>query len=416
LPSCDGQELPVKVHEFQAKELFARHGVPVPGGEVATTPEQARAIAEKLGGTVVVKAQIHAGGRGKGTFRDPSGETVMRPAGDKPLGGVVLADDPAAVEELARLMLGNVLVTKQTGSEGREVQNLLIAEGIDIAAEYYLAILLDRAVKAPVFIASAEGGTEIEEVAAERPDAIVKVAVDPAAGYSPWIGRQIAFGLGLAGDRVKQAAKLVAALYDVFMKTDASLLEINPLIETGDGRILALDAKASFDDNALYRQAAIKELRDLNEEEPLEVEAHKHGLNYIKLDGNVGCMVNGAGLAMATMDIIKLHGGNPANFLDVGGGATTEMVTNAFRILLSDEHVEAVLINIFGGIMRCDVVAEGVVTAAKEVGVDVPIVVRLEGTNVERGREILQASDLKFVVADGMKDAAEKVCAAVGGA
>jgi succinyl-CoA synthetase beta subunit len=406
----------VKIHEYQAKDVFAAHGVPVPAGEVATTPEEARAIAEKLGGTVVVKAQIHAGGRGKGTFKNQAGEAVMRPAGDKPLGGVVLAEGGDAVEDLARRMLGNTLVTKQTGPEGREVQRLLIAEGIDIAAEYYLAILLDRAVRAPVFIASAEGGTEIEEVAAERPEAIVKVPVDPKAGYSPWIGRRIAFALGLEGAQVKQAGKLVAAMYETFVKTDASLLEINPLIKTGDGRILALDAKMNFDDNALYRRPAIKELRDLNEEDPLEVEASKHGLNYIKLDGNVGCMVNGAGLAMATMDIIKLHGGNPANFLDVGGGATTEMVTNAFRILLSDEHVEAVLINIFGGIMRCDVVAEGVVAAAKEVGVNMPIVVRLEGTNVERGREILESSDLRFLVADGMQDAAEKVCAAVKGA
>ena len=338
----------------------------------------------------------------------------MHPTKDKPLGGVVVASAGEA-EELARRMLGNVLVTKQTGADGREVRKVMIAEGIDIAKEFYLAILLDRAIKAPVFIASKEGGTEIEQVAAERPEAIVKVPVDPRVGYSPWIGRKIAFGLGMPPELIKPTAKLVACLYKTFMATDASLAEINPLIETADGRVLALDAKMNFDDNALYRRPKVMELRDIGEEDPLEVEAGKHGLNYIKLDGNVGCMVNGAGLAMSTMDIIKHHGGNPANFLDAGGGATTEMITAAFRILLSDDNVQAVLINIFGGIMRCDVVAEGVVASAKEIGVEVPLVVRLEGTNVERGREILEESGLTIQVADSMADAARKVVAAAGG-
>jgi succinyl-CoA synthetase beta subunit len=406
----------VNIHEFQAKAIFHQHGVPVPEGSVAHSSDQARAVAEKLGGKVVVKAQIHAGGRGKGTFRrEDEGEPLMRPGTDKPLGGVIVVDGAAEAEQAAEKMLGNVLVTKQTGPAGREVHHLLIEEAMDIADEYYLAILLDRASKSPVFIASAEGGMDIEQVAEERPEAILKVPVDPRVGYSPWIGRQIAYFLGLRDNAAKSAAKLVAALYETFTSTDASLAEINPLITTGDGRVLALDAKMNFDDNALYRHPEIAELRDLAEEDPLEVEASKFDLNYIKLDGNVGCMVNGAGLAMATMDIIKHHGGEPANFLDVGGGATTEMVTNAFRILLGDKNVKAVLINIFGGIMRCDVVAEGVVNAAKLVGVEVPVVVRLEGTNVERGREILLESGLKFQVADGMKRAAELVVAAAEG-
>jgi succinyl-CoA synthetase beta subunit len=405
----------LKIHEYQAKAVLAEYGVPVPRGEVATSPEEARAAAQRLGGTVVVKSQIHAGGRGKGTFRDRDGKTVMRPQGDKPLGGVVVVDGADSAHEIAKRMLGNVLVTGQTGAEGKEVRRVLVEEGMKIAGEYYLAILLDRALQAPVFIASAEGGTEIEEVAAKRPEAILKVPVDAATGYSPWMGRRVAYGLGLRRDEAAQAAKLVGALHRAFVATDASLAEINPLIRTADGRVLALDAKMNFDDNALWRHPEIQALRDLTEEDPLEVEASKHGLNYIKLDGNVGCMVNGAGLAMGTMDIIKHHGGSPANFLDVGGGATAEMVTNAFRILLADPHVRAVLVNIFGGIMRCDVVAEGVVTAAREVGVKVPVVVRLEGTNVERGRQILEESGLSFRVADGMKDAAEKVVAAAEG-
>jgi len=405
----------VNVHEFQAKALLEQHGVPTPRGEVVRSVEEVRQVVKGLGETVVVKAQIHAGGRGKGSFRDrATGETVLKPDGSGPLGGVVVVKGADAAEEIARRMLGNRLVTKQSGAAGREVHQVLIAEGVDIAREFYLALLLDRAIKAPTFIASAEGGTEIEEVAATRPEAIIRVPVDPRVGFSPWIARRIALGLGLESRYLGAMTKLVAALYRTFESTDASLAEINPLIETTDGRILALDAKMNFDDNALYRQPTIRELRDEAEEDPLEVEASTHGLNYIKLDGSVGCMVNGAGLAMATMDIIKHAGGSPANFLDVGGGATTEAVTQAFQILLGDANVEAVLINIFGGIMRCDIVAQGVVDAAKKVGVAVPVVVRLEGTNVERGREILLESDLSFQVADGMQDAATKVVAAIG--
>ena len=392
----------MKIHEYQAKAVLKTFGVPVPSGSVARTPDEAQAIAAKLQTPkVVVKSQIHAGGRGKGRF---VGTT---------LGGVVVTD-AAKAGEVAKSMLGNVLVTKQSGPEGREVRHVLVEEGMQIAAEYYLALLLDRAVQAPVFIASAEGGTEIEEVAAERPEAIHKLTVSPITGFQPWMGRKLGFALGLAPERISAFTKMCGTLYTAFLGTDASMVEINPLIQTVDGRILALDAKVSFDDNALYRHPELVELRDLTEEDPQEVEASKFGLNYIKLDGDIACMVNGAGLAMGTMDIIKHHGGRPANFLDVGGGATTEMVTNAFRILLADPHVKAVLINIFGGIMRCDIVAEGVVAAAKGVGVAVPIVVRLEGTNVERGREILKASGLAFQVADGMRDAAEKVVAAAG--
>ena len=393
----------MKIHEYQAKGVLKGFGVPVPHGEVAASAEEAQEIAKRLGTPkVVVKAQIHAGGRGKGRFRGTD------------LGGVVVTD-AAQAGEIARRMLGSVLVTKQSGPEGREVRKVLVEEGMQIVAEYYLALLLDRGVQAPVFIASAEGGTEIEEVAAARPEAIQKLVVDPITGYQPWMGRGLAFGLGLGGEQVGGCAKLCGALHAAFMGTDASMIEINPLVRLADGRVLALDAKVGFDDNALYRHSDIKSLRDLTEEDPLEVEASRHGLNYIKLDGNIACMVNGAGLAMGTMDIIKHHGGLPANFLDVGGGATQEMVTHAFRILLADRNVAAVLINIFGGIMRCDVVAAGVVAAAKDVGVKVPVVVRLEGTNVEQGREILKASGLAFLVADGMGDAAAKVVAAAGG-
>jgi succinyl-CoA synthetase beta subunit len=406
----------VNIHEFQAKALLKRHGVPVPRGEVVDSPDRLHQVAKQLGEPVVVKAQIHAGGRGKGVFRSQvDGSQISSPAGRGSLGGVVVVPTAEAAEEVGRRMLGNVLVTRQTGERGRQVRRVLLEEGISIAREFYLAILLDRALKAPLFVASAEGGTEIEEVAAERPEAIIKVPVDPRVGFSPWIARKIAFGLGLGREQLRPAGKLIAALYEAFVETDASLVEINPLIETEDGRVLALDAKMSFDDNALYRHPQLQELRDRSEEDPLEVEASNHGLNYIKLDGNVGCMVNGAGLAMATMDIIKHHGGSPANFLDVGGGATTEMVTNAFQILLRDPNVRAVLINIFGGIMRCDIVAEGVVEAARKVGVPVPMVVRLEGTNVERGKQILLESGLDFQVADGMGDAAAKVVAAARG-
>ena len=406
----------MKIHEYQAKGVLRRFGVPVPRGEAVESAEDARRVANELGGgTVVVKAQIHAGGRGKGTFRDAGGSPVLRPDGSKPLGGVVVVSGPDEAEAMAARMLGNVLVTLQTGPEGRQVRRVLVEEGMRIAREVYLALLVDRAVGGPVFIASAEGGTEIEEVAAARPEAILKVPVDPRAGYSSWMGRRLAYGLGFTGEQAGAAGKLVAALHASFMGTDASLVEINPLVALTDGRVLALDAKVNFDDSALYRHPELRDLRDFSEEDPLEVEAGKHGLNYIKLDGNVACMVNGAGLAMGTMDIIQHHGGRPANFLDVGGGANQEMVTAAFKILLADPAVRAVLINIFGGIMRCDVVAEGVVAAARTVGVKVPVVVRLEGTNVERGREILRDSGLAFLVADGMKDAAEKVVAAAAG-
>ncbi len=393
----------MKIHEYQAKAVLERFGVPVPGGGVATSVEEAQTIATRLGTPkVVVKAQIHAGGRGKGRFVGTS------------LGGVIVTD-AAKAGSVAGSMLGNVLVTKQSGPEGREVRRVLVEEGMSFAAEYYLALVLDRGVQAPVFIASPEGGTEIEEVAAAHPEAIHKLTVGPITGFQPWMGRKLAFALKFAPAEAGEFSKLCGALHAAFLGTDASMVEINPLVRTSDGRILALDAKVGFDDNALYRHPDIRELRDLTEEDPLEVEASKYGLNYIKLDGNIACMVNGAGLAMGTMDIIKHHGGAPANFLDVGGGATKEMVTNAFRILLADPNVKAVLINIFGGIMRCDVVALGVVSAARDVGAKVPIVVRLEGTNVEQGREILKNSGLAFRVADGMRDAAEKVVAAAAG-
>jgi succinyl-CoA synthetase beta subunit len=389
----------VNIHEYQAKAILRKHGVSVPQGDVASSPAEARDIARKLGGRVVVKAQIHAGagGRGKGTFHDAAGKPVLRPQGDKPQGGVVVVDGPDAAEDVAKRMLGNVLVTKQSGAEGRVVRRVLIEEGMAIAKEYYLALLVDRTTSSPVFIASAEGGTEIEEIAATRPAALVRVSVDPRSGYSPYVGRSVAYGLGLAPEIASQAGKMVAALYETFVATDASLVEVNPLIVTADGKLVALDAKFNLDDSALQRHPDLRELRDQDEEDPLEVEAARHNLNYIKLDG------------------IKLHGGSPANFLDVGGGATTEMVTAAFQILLKDPHVKAVLINIFGGIMRCDVVAEGVVAAAKKVGVAVPIVVRLEGTNVERGREILNGSGLAITSASGMQDAAEKVVSAARG-
>ena len=383
----------MKIHEYQAKQILARYGVRIPRGEVAYTKEEARAAAEKLRGTVVVKAQIHAGGRGKG-------------------GGVKLAKTVDESEEIAGKMIGMNLVTAQTGPEGRKVQKVLIEEGLDIRKELYLGIVIDRQTGKPVFMASASGGMDIEEVAAKTPELILKEYVQPGFGLQPYQARKLAFGLGLAPELINDATQFMVALYKAFEDTDASLAEINPFLVTGDNKVYALDAKMNFDDNALYRHKDLKELRDLNEEEPLEIEASKFGLNYIKLDGNVACMVNGAGLAMATMDIIKLAGGSPANFLDVGGGASAEQVKNAFRILLADKAVKAVLINIFGGIMRCDIVASGVVEAAKALGVSVPIVVRLEGTNVEQGQEILRNSGLNFIVADGMKDAAEKVVAA----
>jgi succinyl-CoA synthetase beta subunit len=388
----------MKIHEYQAKEIFRKFGVPTPRGEMVTTPEQARAVAEKLGTKiVVVKAQIHAGGRGKA-------------------GGVKLAKSPAEAADLAKAMMGMKLVTPQTGPAGRIVQRLLVEEGLDIKRELYLSILVDRAVAAPVIMASTAGGMEIEEVAHKNPELILRETILPATGLQPYHTRKLAFGLGLSGDAAAAAGPFLQALYRAFLETDASLAEINPLIVTGDGKLVALDAKMAFDDNALYRHKDIAELRDLNEEDPLEVEASTYKLNYIKLDGNVGCMVNGAGLAMSTMDIIKLSGGSPANFLDVGGGASAEQVKNAFKILVKDPSVKGVFINIFGGILRCDVLASGVVAAAKELNLKLPVVVRMEGTNVEKGQEILRDSGLGLTIAKDMKDGADKIVALAGGA
>jgi succinyl-CoA synthetase beta subunit len=384
----------MKIHEYQGKAILKEYGVPVPRGIVARTPEEAEAAARELAtNVVVVKAQIHAGGRGKG-------------------GGVKLAKSPEEAKEIASNMLGMMLITHQTGPEGREVKTLLIEEGLPIDKEFYLGITLDRVTGRNVFMASAAGGMDIEKVAAETPELILKETIDPAVGLRAFQARKLAFGLGLPAELVNQAAKFMATLYDAYEKIDASLVEINPFLLTKDNRLIALDAKVNFDDNALYRHKEYADLRDLNEEEPLEIEASKFDLNYIKLDGNIGCMVNGAGLAMATMDIIKLAGGEPANFLDVGGGASQERVENAFRILLADENVKAVLINIFGGIVRCDMVANGVVVAAKNLGVSIPIVARLEGTNVEEGRRVLSESGINIIAATGMNDAAEKVVAA----
>jgi succinyl-CoA synthetase beta subunit len=381
----------MKIHEYQGKELLKKFGVAVPRGVVAKTPEEAESAAKELGtDVVVVKAQIHAGGRGKG-------------------GGVKLAKSPAEAKTVAANMLGMKLVTHQTGPEGREVRVLLIEEGLPIDKEFYLGIVLDRASGRTVFMASSAGGMDIEEVAANTPEKIMKETIDPAVGFRSFQARKLAFGLGIPADLVSQAVKFMQALYIGYEQMDASLVEINPFLLTKDNRLIALDAKINFDDNALFRHKDFAELRDLNEEEPLEIEASKFDLNYIKLDGNIACMVNGAGLAMATMDIIKLAGGEPANFLDVGGGASQERVEAAFRILLADENVKAVLINIFGGIVRCDMVARGVVEAAKNLGIKVPVVVRLEGTNVEEGQRVIRDSGMNFTVANGMQDAAEKV-------
>jgi succinyl-CoA synthetase beta subunit len=383
----------MKIHEYQGKELLKKFGVPVPQGFVARSPEEAYEAAKKLGtDIVVVKAQIHAGGRGKG-------------------GGVKLARSADEAREIAQKMLGMKLVTHQTGPEGREVRVLLIEEGLPIDKEYYLGIVLDRASGRPVFMASQAGGMDIEEVAAKSPEKILKETVDPAVGFRAFQARKLAFGLGIPPALLNQAVKFMQSLYSASEQMDASLMEINPFLLTKDNRLIALDAKVNFDDNAMFRHKEFLELRDLNEEDPLEIEASKYDLNYIKLDGNIACMVNGAGLAMATMDIIKLAGGEPANFLDVGGGASQERVEAAFRILLADEHVQAVLINIFGGIVRCDMVARGVVEAAKKLGIKVPVVVRLEGTNVEEGQRVIRDSGLNFTVAKGMKDAADKVVA-----
>ena len=388
----------MKIHEYQAKAILAKYDVPVPRGEVVFTVDEAEAAAKKIGGSVVVKAQIHAGGRGKG-------------------GGVKVAKDANEAVEIAKKMLGMKLVTHQTGPEGRIVQRLLVEETLPIERELYLGIVLDRAQGKPVFMASAAGGVEIEEVAAKSPELILKEALEPGYGLSAFQGRNLAFGMGIPAESVNAAVGAMMALANAYNASDASLAEINPFILTKDGKVYALDAKITLDDNALYRHKDLLELRDLNEEDPLEVEASRFSLNYIKLDGNIACMVNGAGLAMATMDIVKYAGGSPANFLDVGGGANAEQIKNAFRILLSDPGVRAVLINIFGGILRCDVLATGVVNAVRELNVRVPIVVRMEGTNVEKGQEILRNSGFNFTIADGMKDAAEKVVrAAAAGA
>jgi len=385
----------MNIHEYQAKSLMSRYGVAVPRGAVAYTAEEAESAARNLGGSVwAVKAQIHAGGRGKG-------------------GGIKIAKSPDEVRDLAKKMIGMTLVTKQTGPAGREVKRIYVESGCDIDRELYLSLLVDRATARVPLMASTEGGMDIEEVAANRPEKIFRVSIDPASGLMPEHARRVAFGLGLKGGAIASATKLVTALYRAFIDLDASLVEINPLVLTKGGEVLVLDAKMNFDDNALFRQKDVLELRDEDEEDPAEVEASRHGLNYIKLDGNIGCMVNGAGLAMATMDIIKLHGGAPANFLDVGGGATKERVTAAFKIILSDANVEGILVNIFGGIMRCDVIAEGVVAAAREIGLQVPLVVRLEGTNVELGKKILRESGLAITSADDLGDAAAKIVRAV---
>src|SRR5262245_53779581 len=384
----------MKVHEYQAKAILAAYGIPTPRGEIALTPEEAAAIAQRLGGRVVVKAQIHAGGRGKG-------------------GGVKLADSPSEAAAVAAQIIGMTLITPQTGPEGRLVRKVLVEEAYDTARELYVGVTVDREKNCAVMIASEAGGVAIEEVAARSPDQILSEWIDPLLGLRPFQARRLAYALRIGPDRLSQAVAMMQGLYRTFVDKDCSLAEINPLIVTGQGDLLALDAKLDLDDNGLFRHPEFQEMRDIGEENPFEVEASKYHLNYIKLDGNVGCIVNGAGLAMATMDIVKLAGAEPANFLDVGGGASAEMVENAFRILLMDAHVRAVLINVFGGILRCDVFAQGVVQAVKNVQVSLPVVVRMEGTNVERGRELLQESGLNFIVADGMRDAAEKVVAAL---
>src|SRR6187401_464170 len=383
----------MKIHEYQAKAILARHGVPVPRSEIAFSAAEAGEVARRLSSNiVVVKAQIHAGGRGKG-------------------GGVKLAKSPDEAEQVAKQMIGMTLVTHQTGPEGKKVGRVLIEEGLQIDRELYLSIVLDRAAAAPVIIASAAGGMDIEEVAASDPDKILREHINPGTGVIAFQARKLAFGMGLPAAVAGKFVKVLEAVYKAFVETDASMIEINPLILTKGGELLALDAKVSFDDNALYRHPDLRDLRDVTEEDPLEVEASTFSLNYIRLDGNIGCMVNGAGLAMATMDIIKLAGGEPANFLDVGGGANAEQIKNAFRILMADKNVKAVLINIFGGILRCDVLAQGVVAAVTELGVPVPIVIRMEGTNVEEGKQILRDSTLNFTTADSMGEAAEKVVA-----
>jgi succinyl-CoA synthetase beta subunit len=385
----------MKIHEYQGKEIFRKYGVPVPRGFVARSPDEAYRAAKDLGTPItVVKAQIHAGGRGKG-------------------GGVKLAKSPVEAKELATKMIGMMLKTHQTGPEGQKVRILYVEEGLDIARELYLGVTLDRATSRITFMASSEGGVEIEEVASKHPEKILREGVDPAVGFRDFQGRKLAYGLGLSGDTVNKFVGFCRSLYQAYVDTDSSLAEINPLVILKDGNVVALDAKMNFDDNALYRHADIVAMRDKDEEDPRESQAHEHDLAYISLDGDIGCMVNGAGLAMATMDTIKLVGGRPANFLDVGGGANRDKVTAAFKLILADPQVKAVLVNIFGGIMKCDVIAEGVVAAAKEVQLKVPLVVRLEGTNVEKGKEILRNSGLKITPADNLRQAAEKAVASI---
>ena len=391
----------MNIHEYQAKELFETFGVPTPKGKVADTAEQAKAAAAEIGKNIVVKAQVHAGGRGKGTFKN----------GFK--GGVHLVQTPEEAGEIAGKMIGQVLVTHQTGEEGKLVSKVMVADGVEIEKEYYLAILMDRESKSPVIVASTEGGVNIEDVAEHTPEKIFHQAIHPLLGLQPYEVRKLSAKLGFAGDQAKQFGKLLAALYRLFLECDCSMVEINPLVTTPEGQVLALDAKFDFDDNALYRHPEIAALHDPTEEDPREVEAAKYHLNYIGLDGNIACLVNGAGLAMATMDIIKHCGGEPANFLDVGGGATQEQVTNAFKIILGDPKVEAILVNIFGGIMDCDVIAKGIVAACKEVDLKIPLVVRLEGNNVEAGKRTLAESDVALISADTLADAADKAVKAI---
>ena len=387
----------MNIHEYQAKEVLRKFGVATLKGQVANTPEEAKAAAQSMGGNIwVVKAQIHAGGRGKG-------------------GGVKVAKSLDEVQDLAKKILGMQLVTHQTGPEGKKVHKVFIEQGCNIAKEYYVACLIDRATGRPAMMASSEGGMDIEEVAEHRPEAILKVDIDPTVGLAPFQARELAFGIGMSPDVVNKAVKFFMGLYKAFEACDCSIAEINPLVVTKEGDVLCLDAKMNFDSNALYRHTDIMEMRDLNEEEPAEIEASKYDLAFIKLDGNIGCLVNGAGLAMSTLDIIKLHGEAPANFLDVGGGANKEKVTNAFKIILRDPNVKGILVNIFGGIMKCDIIADGVIAASKEVGLKVPLVVRLEGTNVELGKKMLKESGLNIIPADDLTDAAQKIVKAIRG-
>ncbi len=391
----------MNIHEYQAKELFEKFGVATPKGQVAESPEEAKAAAADLGSQIVVKAQVHAGGRGKGTFKNGF------------QGGVHLVNSADEAADVAGKMIGETLVTHQTGEEGKQVNKVMVADAVDIEKEYYLAILMDRESRSPVIVASTEGGVNIEEVAEQTPEKIFREVINPLLGLQPYEIRNLASGLGLSGDTAKQFGKLLKGVFKLFMSCDCSMVEINPLVTTPDGQVLALDAKFDFDDNALYRHSDIEALHDPTEEDPREVEAAKYDLNYIGLDGNIACLVNGAGLAMATMDIIKQSGGEPANFLDVGGGATQEQVRNAFKIILGDPNVKGILVNIFGGIMDCDVIAKGIVAACGEVDLSIPLVVRLEGNNVEAGKETLAGSDVDLIAADTLADAAQKAVAAI---